>query len=556
MVGKLLSRLAIPVRGLHQAAYVLAGFTLASQALALLRDRTFAHLFGAGHTLDLYYAAFRIPDLVFVMVASLVSAYVLIPRISGATQIVARQLLSSTASFLVIVGGLFCLVLAFFAPELLKVLYPDLIVSTNSDSFILLTRILLIQPILLGLSGIFTSVTQVHRRFILFAISPVLYNLGIIFGAFVLFPYWGIAGIGYGVVLGATLHMALHIPILLHAKLFPKLIVPQIKEILSVMRDSVPRSLALSMGSITVLVLTVFAAKIGAGSVSVFTLAWNLESVPLALIGASYAVAAFPALSEASAREHREEFSRILSVSSRHIILWSIVALGLIVVLRAHLVRVILGTGAFDWDATRLTAAMLAIFAAGLVAQGLLLLFSRALYAVRESWSPLFYQLIGGITTIVIAWLLLSLPANGFPLQLATWFKVEDIQGFSILLIALSWTIGQMLAAVIALTTLMRIVPAFASSLARPFFHGVLSAFLGGLATYGVLVIEGGIAPLTTLLAVFTQGLVAGIVGVLVSGATLALLRNKEFKDMLRALRRFPAFQRVLAPSAEESAQP
>src|ERR1035437_855769 len=93
-------RIAAPVRGLHQAAYLLAGLTLASQGLALLRDRTFAHTFGAGQTLDLYYAAFRVPDLVFALVSSLVSAYVLIPLITGMDKDETRRLLSESATFL------------------------------------------------------------------------------------------------------------------------------------------------------------------------------------------------------------------------------------------------------------------------------------------------------------------------------------------------------------------------------------------------------------------------------------------------------------------------
>src|SRR3954467_1479194 len=102
MVRGILERIAAPVRGLHQAAYLLAILTLASQALALLRDRTFAHTFGAGHMLDLYYAAFRVPDLVFALVSSLVSAYILIPRITGASDEETQKLLSESASFLLI----------------------------------------------------------------------------------------------------------------------------------------------------------------------------------------------------------------------------------------------------------------------------------------------------------------------------------------------------------------------------------------------------------------------------------------------------------------------
>src|SRR3990167_4768014 len=167
MVGKILERIAAPIRGLHQAAYLLAGLTLASQLLALLRDRTFAHAFGAGEILDLYYAAFRVPDLVFALVASLVSAYVLIPRITGADRGTTRRLLSESATFLFGTGGIICIVLAIFMPAFLLFLYPNFASSEYQAEFILLSRILLIQPILLGLSGVLGSVTQVYRRFTL-----------------------------------------------------------------------------------------------------------------------------------------------------------------------------------------------------------------------------------------------------------------------------------------------------------------------------------------------------------------------------------------------------
>src|SRR3990167_3848726 len=400
MVQWILERIASPIRGLHQAAYLLAGLTLASQLLALLRDRIFAHTFGVGEVLDLYYAAFRVPDLVFALVASLVSAYIIIPRITGMDRESTRRLLSESASFLFGVGGLICVVLAIFMPQFLAFLYPNLITSAHQSEFILLSRILLIQPILLGLSGVLGSVTQVHRRFVLFAISPVLYNFGIIAGAIFFYPLWGLPGIGIGVVIGAVAYLFVNVPVVIGAGVMPRLRMPTFALMMPIVRDSVPRSLALGVGSVTALALTAIVSRIGTGAVSVFTFASNLEAVPLALIGSSYAVAAFPALSEASAVERRDEFTRILSASARHVILWSIVALGLIAVLRAHLVRVILGTGAFDWNATRLTAALLVILAVGLAAQGLILLFSRALYAVRQSWRPLFYQLAGFALTI------------------------------------------------------------------------------------------------------------------------------------------------------------
>ncbi|MDD2657463.1 MAG: lipid II flippase MurJ [Candidatus Pacebacteria bacterium] len=553
-------RISAPVRGLHQAAYLLAALTLASQALALLRDRTFAHTFGAGQVLDLYYAAFRVPDLVFALVSSLVSAYVLIPRITGMDRESTRRLLSESATFLFGMGGLICIVLAIFMPQFLAVLYPDFSASSYQAEFVLLARVLLLQPILLGLSGILGSVTQVARRFTLFAISPVLYNLGIILGTVIFYPLWGLPGIGLGVIIGAVAYLAVNIPVVIEAGVLPQWRIPRFASIMSVVRDSVPRSLALGMGSVTALLLTALASRVGTGAVSVFTFASNLEAVPLALIGSSYAVAAFPALSEASAPERRDEFTRILSSSARHIILWSVVSLGLIVVLRAHIVRVVLGTGAFDWDATRLTAALLAVLAVSLVAQGLALLFSRALYAARQSWRPLFYQCAGGALTVLLAVVFLALPGQGFPTWLAEYLKVGDVGGSTILLLALAATLGQIFLALLSLLALRSAAPGLARTLFRPLFDGSLAALAGGTAAYLTLFFEGGIAPLTTLVSVFAQGLIAGMVGLIASALTLYVVENEEFLIVASALGRLVHLpgvrERVLAPSAEEPIKP
>ncbi|MEK7125877.1 MAG: lipid II flippase MurJ, partial [Patescibacteria group bacterium] len=129
MVRWIYERISAPIRGLHQAAYLLAGLTLASQLHALLRDRIFAHTFGAGEILDIYYAAFRVPDLVFALVASLVSAYVLIPLITNMEKQDVQRLLSESASFLFGLGGIICVVLAIFMPEFLAFLYPNFVDS-------------------------------------------------------------------------------------------------------------------------------------------------------------------------------------------------------------------------------------------------------------------------------------------------------------------------------------------------------------------------------------------------------------------------------------------
>jgi putative peptidoglycan lipid II flippase len=538
MVRAFLSKLTAPVRGLHQAAYLLAGLTLASQILALARDRIFAHTFGAGEVLDMYYAAFKIPDLVFALVASLVSAYVLIPRIASMEKNAAQKLLSETASFLVIAGGIICLALAALAPSYLFLLFPTFANSSHAPEFVLLVRILLLQPILLGVSGILGSVTQIKRRFVLFALSPVLYNLGIIFGTVFLYPHFGILGIGMGVVIGAVAHLALNIPIAREAGLLPRPVVPTFKLIASVLRNSVPRSLALGMGTVTTLGLLALASRLGPGSVSVFTLAGNLEAVPLSLIGAAYATAAFPVLAEQHGKGDKDAFQATIGAAARQIILWSSVLLVLTVVLRAHIVRVILGSGAFDWDATRLTAAILGVMVLSLMAQGIILLAARAFYAAHRSWNPLLVQLADCGISVLSAWGLVRL-GEEVPMVryfIESLFRVSDVPGAQVLFIAVGFTIGQLIMGLVALITLRTVAPGTAGKLIRPILESFGAALLGGAAAYGTLTLMGNIAALTTLPVVIIEGVVGGLVGLSVACAILFLLQNQEMREVWSAV--------------------
>jgi putative peptidoglycan lipid II flippase len=540
MVREFFSKLTAPVRGLHQAAYLLAALTLVSQVLALVRDHTFAHTFGAGEILDMYYAAFNIPNVVFALVASLVSAYVLIPKIAELDTAHARELISQTTSFLLIGGGIICGVLAIFAPQLLFIIYPTFKHSVNAANFVLLERILLIQPILLGLSGVLTSVTQLERRFILFATSPVLYNVGIIVGTVFLYPIFGLPGIGIGVVLGAVAHVSIHIGVVTNAKMFPKLTVPSPKIIWSVVKDSVPRSMALGMSSATTLALIAIASRIGTGSISIFTLANNLQSVPYNLVAASYATAAFPVMAEHISKKRFDDYKSVITASMRHVIFWSAIITVFTVVLRAHIVRIILGSGAFNWDDTRITAAVLALLMLGLLAQGVILIASRAFYAAHKSWNPLFVQFGDAGVSVGVALLSLRLSEMypAFRYIIEALFRVSDLPGTAVLFIAIGATVGQLVMCVVALCTLRVVAPGVAQGLSQPMFEGFGASILGGAAAYGALALMGNLAPLTSLAAVFTQAAIAGIVGTAVTVVVLILLKNQEFTDLYASLRK------------------
>lgn len=384
MVKRVVNFVYREVRGLHQAAYIIALFAIGSQLLAIVRDRLLAHTFGAGIDLDLYYAAFRVPDLLYVLFASVLSIYILLPFVNRYTEQVSDRagaaVLSQVFSLFLLIYAFVAALLAFTAPWYIPVIFPGF--AEHFDTLILLLRILLLQPFLLGLSSLCGVVTQMNHRFILYALSPLLYNLGIIIGIAAFYPRLGLEGLVWGVILGAMGHLLIQVPFV-RASEYKFSLVKHVdwslmREILIV---SIPRALTLSVNQIVLLVLIGAATVMTAGSVSVFQFAFNLQSVPLAVIGMSYSVAAFPTLSYLFAKKDQVGFNKQLITALRHIIFWSIPIVALVVVLRAHIVRVLLGSGEFDWSDTRLTAAVLAIFVVSLVAQAILLLLIRAFYA-------------------------------------------------------------------------------------------------------------------------------------------------------------------------------
>ena len=195
---------------INQAALLLGFFTLLSQILALFRDRFIAHFIGPSPSLDAYYAAFRVPDLIFISVASLASITVLIPYLSakmkgGSVTDEAKKYLNDvfTVFFAVMVGV--SLIAFFLMPFLISYIAPGFVPEVQAK-VIELSRIMLLSPILMGLSNLFGSVTQLFQRFFIYSLSPILYNAGIIIGVLFLYPIFGIYGLAIGVVFGALMH--------------------------------------------------------------------------------------------------------------------------------------------------------------------------------------------------------------------------------------------------------------------------------------------------------------------------------------------------------------
>jgi putative peptidoglycan lipid II flippase len=401
------------INSITSAALILALATLASKFLGIIRSRILAGEFGAGNELDIYYAAFRIPDFIFniVVMGALSAGFIPVftRLISDKKEKEAFKTTNIILNLLFVMVIFLCLISIIFAPQLIDLVAPGFH-DEKKEMTVELTRIMFLSPVFLLLSSILGGILQSYGRFFIYSLSPIMYNIGIIIGAVYFSKLWGLPGLAWGVALGSFLHFAIQLPIVFKLGFSYQWII-DIKDIgtKQIIRMMVPRTLTLTTSQLNLLVITAIASTLTAGSLAVFNLANDLQSFPLGLFAISFAVASFPTLSSLGAIEHRNEFARNLSKTTRQILFFVIPISVLFVALRAQIVRVTLGTGQFGWEDTVLTLEALGIFSISLFAQSVIPLFSRAFWALHDAKTPFFTSLVGVIVNLILAFYLSNL---------------------------------------------------------------------------------------------------------------------------------------------------
>ncbi len=396
-----------PSNSLASAAFIIAAAGIASRLLGLVRDRILASQFGAGDTLDVYYAAFRIPDIVYnlLILGALSAAFIPVftSLITRGEEEKAWELvnvfLTTALFFLALLAGIFVI----FAPFLVKLITPGFS-EEKMQSVVTLSRIMFLSPIFLGVSGIFGGILNSLKRFLVYSLSPLLYNIGIIIGALFLVKPFGIAGLAWGVVLGAFLHMILQYPNVKIAglKFFPRLDFKN-KNLRRVLTLMVPRTMGLAVTQVNLLVITIIASTLSSGSLAIFNFANNLQAAPLGFLSVPFVLAVFPTLSHLAAKEDWKGFVANFSKIFRQILFFIIPVSILIVILRAQIVRIVLGTGKFDWEDTTLTFQALGIFSVSLFAQCLVPLLARSFYAIHNTRIPFYTGIASEFVNLVLA---------------------------------------------------------------------------------------------------------------------------------------------------------
>ncbi|MBU0661077.1 murein biosynthesis integral membrane protein MurJ [Patescibacteria group bacterium] len=495
------------------AALILGSASFISRIIALIRDRIFAHQFGAGNALDIYYASFKIPDLIFnlLIVGGISAGFIPIftTKLGKRKNKTAWALANNIITIVGVSLAIVCLLFFIFMPYIMPYIVPGFDTVSISKT-VSLSRLMIISPFLLGLSSILNSMLQSMKHFLVYALTAIVYNIGIIIGAIFFVPYFGIVGLAFGVILGALFHLTIQIPTLYHQGFrYAWSFHLKDKDTIKIGKLMIPRTLTLASNQLNIFVMTILASTLAEGSITVFTFASNLQFVPVGIIGLSFAIAAFPVLSEFAAKHNTKALRRHISQTTKKIIFFMLPLTIIFLLLRAQIVRVIYGSGKFDWTDTIATADTLAFFSLSLIAQCITPLLARAFYAMHNTKTPLIIGFIGTLISIIAS---LVLKESYGLLGLAMAFSISAI----FQLIALWFALRQKLKTLMEST----ILPAL-------YKMGIAGIFMAAI-TQLIKTYLGGIVEMTSFFGIFTQGVIAGMGGLSIYAILLLIMKSEE----------------------------
>ncbi|MBU1177085.1 MAG: murein biosynthesis integral membrane protein MurJ [Patescibacteria group bacterium] len=502
------------------AAIILGAASLVSRLLGLVRDRILAGKFGAGDELDIYYTAFRIPDLVYsILVLGAITAGFIpvfinyLQKDKNNAWYLANSILNLIGLSLIVI----CLILIVFAPWLIKLIAPGFSPEKLSAT-VELARVMFLSSFFLGISTVLGGILRSFKRFLVYSLGPIMYNLGIIFGALFLIEPYGLLGLAYGVVLGSFFHMAIQVPTSFFCGFrWAPIFDFRFEGVKRIFKLMPPRVLNLILFQIDFLAMTIIASFLAVGSIAVYNLAHNIWSFPLGIFGISFVLAVFPKLSESAQKRDTQRFIKEFSLVARQILFFTLPSAALVIVLRAEIVQVILGTGNFDVYDVSLTLKTLAYFSIALFAEALILLLLRGFFAWEDAWRPFVIGLFA--TTIRVSSALFLSRFMGVP-GLALGFSLGGIFYMILLFVFLKRKIGFIDGKKIFISGIKM----------------VLASLLAGLGAYISLQFLIALVNINVVLNALIQGALAGLVGILIYLFFSWIFKLSELKFFLNSL--------------------
>jgi putative peptidoglycan lipid II flippase len=390
------------------AGTIMLAFAL-SNLIGLVRQILISSAFGTDRAIDAFYAASTYPNLIFSLVAGGALASAFIPTFTGLLakngRASAWKLASSICNLVLLVLAVLSVISAFLAPQIIRyVLAPDFPPDQQALAASLL-RILLLSPAIFGVSGLLMGILNAHQHFLLPALAPSMYWIGMIFGLVFLVPSMGVYGLAWGAVVGAVLHLAVQIPDLFrlpYRHYLPTLGLGS-ASVREVGRLMVPRLLGVGVVQLNFVINVIIASGLPEGSLSAINYAWQVMTMPEVVIAQAIAIAALPTFSAQAARGDTHEMRASLAATLRGVLFLSLPAsLGLIL-LRQPLIALLFQHRTFDAHSTDLVAWALLWYAAGLIGHNVVEILSRAFYALHDTKTPVFVGAVAMTLNIVFS---------------------------------------------------------------------------------------------------------------------------------------------------------
>lgn len=433
------SVVAVPTAAVSPAAGSLArsaiivgiAFVL-SRVLGLVREVVLANQFGTSREMDAYVSAFRIPDMLFLVVIAGSFGAAFIPIfgdfLSQGDRDRASRLASAVLTWAGVVMAVLSLLTFVLARPLMAVVAPGFD-SETTDLAVNLMRILLLSPIFLGTGIAFKGILEAQHQFALPALAPLIYNAAIIIGAIFFAPTYGIYAVGWAVIAGAIGHMLIQVPGVIRSRLtFRPSLSRQVEGLTDVARLLGPRIIGLAAFQVNFIAINAFASTTSDEHVSALNYAWQLLMLPHGVLALSISTVIFPTLAALYSQGRADEFRTTLDRTLRPLLFLSIPAgIGLFLV-REPIVRLIYQSGSFDENSTAIVATPLAFFALGLVGYALTEILTRVFYATRDTRTPVITGVLTVVLNLLLAMLLIdSLSHAGLALSLSVTTAAEAV---------------------------------------------------------------------------------------------------------------------------------
>lgn len=409
------------------AAFGIALLLLFTKITGIFKLQLLTSIYGiSSKELDIFQGANTIPEFIFTIVAIGGINAALIPVLTQTSvnenESRLKEVFSSLVNIFFLALVVLCFIVFIFAPQIIHSAISLKIANTTSpltpediDKFVVVLRILIFSPIILTISSIFSSILQIKRRFWITALSPLFYNLGLIFTAAFILPFFhkDVVVLAVGVILGSLLHFLIQLPAILQSEIHysPFIILPKDLYVIKAIKQTLPRIIGLTSDYIGNIFQTILALSLVEGSLNTFRLAISLREIPISLFGMAISVSVFPSLSELAERKKFDELQILFSKALRSILFWTLPVTVLFLVLRTPIVRFTFGI--FNKNVTLAETSLLSytvlFLSLGIVFYSVLQLVGRTFYSLNDVKTPTIVSMIAILVELALTYSLANL---------------------------------------------------------------------------------------------------------------------------------------------------